>query len=290
MIGPKLVGGLHPDMPEAVYHADPVPASQGGSLSSSGAKLLLPPGCPALFDHARRHPGGHKDAFDLGHATHTHILGAGAEIVTVDAPDWRSAQARAAKAKAHAEGKTPLLAGQASQVEAMTAAVRAHPVAGPLLAPGAGEPEVSAFAQDHGAGGVWLRARFDWLTTIAGGRPAIVDLKTTADTANPDTWGKTVDNLAYHLQAAHYLRVARLLGMDDPAWIWVVVSKQPPHLIHVSYPDQDMLAAGAAASRAAINLFAECTSRDEWPGWAPVLHETSLPAWSRTRIPETESE
>jgi hypothetical protein len=34
------------DLPADVYHADPVPPELGGSLSSSGAKLLLPRPAP----------------------------------------------------------------------------------------------------------------------------------------------------------------------------------------------------------------------------------------------------
>ena len=34
------------DLPAAAYHRDPV---EGGSLSASGAKKLMPPSCPALF-------------------------------------------------------------------------------------------------------------------------------------------------------------------------------------------------------------------------------------------------
>ena len=44
--------GVYDGLDEAAYHADPVP---GGSLSASGAKLLLPPSCPALYaDRERR--------------------------------------------------------------------------------------------------------------------------------------------------------------------------------------------------------------------------------------------
>jgi hypothetical protein len=68
------------DLPADVYHADPVPAELGGSLSSSGAKLLLPPSCPAIYQWARTHPT-YSDAFDFGHAAHKKVLGAGAEIV-----------------------------------------------------------------------------------------------------------------------------------------------------------------------------------------------------------------
>ena len=50
------------EMDEATYHQDPVP---GGSLSASGAKLLLPPSCPALYAWRRDHPKVSAE-FDFG--------------------------------------------------------------------------------------------------------------------------------------------------------------------------------------------------------------------------------
>ncbi|MGW9447058.1 hypothetical protein, partial [Bacillus mobilis] len=44
--------GVYDGIPEAVYHRDPVP---GGSLSSSGARKLLAPSCPALFKYDQEH-------------------------------------------------------------------------------------------------------------------------------------------------------------------------------------------------------------------------------------------
>ena len=58
---PGQYGGVTPE----VYHADPV---FGGSLSSSGARALLPPSCPALFRHKQLHGEPPKAEFDFGHA------------------------------------------------------------------------------------------------------------------------------------------------------------------------------------------------------------------------------
>ena len=88
-------------MPEDAYHADPAP---GGSLSASGAKLLLPPSCPALYQCAglgRRPP---KAEFDYGTAAHMYVLGAGPVIVLIDAPDWRTKAAQDAREEARAQG------------------------------------------------------------------------------------------------------------------------------------------------------------------------------------------
>jgi hypothetical protein len=59
--------GVYDQVPEHVYHADPIP---GGSLSSSGARKLLAPSCPALFKHDQDNPQPHKKTFDIGTAAH----------------------------------------------------------------------------------------------------------------------------------------------------------------------------------------------------------------------------
>src|SRR2546421_646443 len=79
--------GLYEDLSVETYHADPVPV---GSLSSSGARKLLPPGCPALFAYEREHPPEPTATFDLGHAAHKMVLGVGPEVVKIDADNWRT--------------------------------------------------------------------------------------------------------------------------------------------------------------------------------------------------------
>jgi hypothetical protein len=276
------------DLPADVYHADPVPPELGGSLSSSGAKLLLPPSCPAIYQWSRTHPT-FSDAFDFGHAAHAAVLGAGPEIVPVFADDWRSKGAREAKDQARAEGKTPLLAKDVAVVDAMAAKLLEHPVASALLDPDHGKPERSLFAQDEASGGVWLRAMLDWLPNPGPGRLIIPDYKTTADVGDPEAFGRTMANFRYHGQAAWYLDLMRALGLADDAaaFVFIVQSKQAPYLVSVLEPDAEALEIGRAENRAAINLFAKCTSNNEWPGYDEGVVPASLPGWYTPRLPRT---
>ena len=106
------------EIAEDVYHADPVP---GGSLSSSGARKLLPPSCPARFRHERDHPPASTPSMERGTAAHRLVLGTGAEIVQVDAADWRTKAAQDERDKARADGKVPLLAAECRKVQDMAA-------------------------------------------------------------------------------------------------------------------------------------------------------------------------
>lgn len=274
------------DLPASVYLRDPVPTELGGSLSNSGIKLLLPPNCPAIFDHARRNPV-FADHFDFGHAAHAKVLGVGAEIVTIHADDWRGKAAKEAKDKAHAEGKTPLLAKQAAVVDAMAAKVREHPVAAALLDPTYGKPEQAVFAQDQRTG-VWLRAMFDWLPNPSDGRLILVDYKTTADNGNPDLFDRTMANFGYHRQAAFYRDIAAAVGLDDdPAFLFIVQSKEAPYLVSVVEPDQDAVRTGQKENRAAIDVYAQCTATGTWPGFGNDISAVTLPPWYVTKSPPT---
>ena len=153
------------------YHADPVP---GGSLSSSGARKLLPPSCPAKFRYEQDNPGPSQARhFDLGHAAHKLVLGVGAPLVVIEAANYKTKAAQEQQKAAHLAGHVPLLTHEHDQVQAMAAAIREHPIAGPLFNPEHGTPEVSLFWHDTPTG-VMCRARIDWLPHQIEGRRLVV--------------------------------------------------------------------------------------------------------------------
>ena len=81
----------------------------------------------------------------------------------------------------------------------------------------------------------------------------------------------------YRCQAAFYRRVAQLLGLDfDPAFVFVVVEKEPPHLVTVVEFDGEALEEGDRLNRRTIDLYPQCTATGEWPGYSAI----SLPYWA----------
>ena len=262
------------DIPEAEYFADP-------ALSCSGAKLLLPPSCPAKFRYRQDHPE-HKDVFDRGSAAHKMVLGAGPPIVLVDAPDWRGKAAKEAREAAYAEGATPLLLADAAGIWAMAGVIREHPIAGVLLNPDlGGRPEQSLFWADEETG-VRRRARVDWLPDLhLGGRPILTDYKTCTSAA-PDAIAKAVANYGYYMQDAWYTDGIRALfpDHDDPAFVFVFQEKEPPYLVTVAQLDDDARAAGRARNRQAIERFRDCIEADSWPGYSDDIEYISLPPWA----------
>lgn len=260
------------------YHADPVP---GGSLSSTGARRLLPPGCPAKYRYEVDNPPAPSRAFDLGSAAHHLVLGTGPRLVRVEHGDWRTKAAREQRDAAHAAGAIPLLADEHDQVQAMADALRQHPIAAALFDPDrGGQPEQSLFWVD-GPSGVWRRSRLDWLPHGAGhGRAIVADYKTTID-GSPDAIEKTVHRYGYHQQAAFYLDAGPALDLwgDDAVFVFVFQEKAPPYLVTVVQPDALALRIGRLLNRQAIDLYRDCVASGQWPGYADDVVEVGLPIW-----------
>jgi hypothetical protein len=261
---------------EAEYHRDPVP---GGSLSFSGAKRLLPPGCPALFHHERQHGRGNRQTFDFGHAAHSLVLGVGAPLAVIDADDYRKKAAQEARDAAYAIGEVPILASEHERVVAMAAAIKVHPVASRLFDPARGKPEQSLFRRHPS--GTMLRSRVDWLPdSTPNGRMVLPDYKTCAS-AEPSAVEKAMANYAYHQQAAWYSDMVTGLGLaEDVTFVLVFQEKTAPYLVTVAEPDSEALAIGRALNNKAIELYADCVKRDRWPGYTDDIELISLPPWA----------
>ena len=265
--------GLY-DIPELIYHADPVSA---GSFSSTQAKQILK--SPAHLRSYLDSPRVEKKEFDFGHAVHAGVLGVGLELVEIPASVLASNGAASTKdakafiAEAYTAGQVPLKAAEFEPINAAIEAVKAHPLAGPLFA-GEGVPEQSAFGIDP-VTGLWLRGRFDW-TTPTG---LLVDLKTTVD-GEPGAFERAGRRLGYDVQQEFYKHVYQLAtGKEAEGFAFVTVEKQAPYLVDVHMP-VDWAELGAPKVRRAIDRYKEALDSGEWPGRPPVINYTDSPIWA----------
>lgn len=270
--------GLYPDIPEDDYHADPVPA---GSLSVSGAKLLLPPNCPAVFDWRRRHPLRTK-SMDLGTTVHGLVLGTGPDIAVLDYADRRTKKCKEEEAAAIAAGKVPMLAKDYREAETIAKAVREHDTAGALLE--GIDAEVSMFWADPDTG-IWCRGRMDGNTQFFG-QPTIADLKTSAD-ASPDGFRKSLEKYGYYMQAPWYRQgLAACLGCspDEIDFVFIVIPTVPPYLpmLYRLTPSDDER--GQLQGLKAREIYRDCTETGTWPSWSDQIEDLAMPAYARTRI------
>lgn len=264
--------GLYPALPADEYHVDIVP---GGSLSSTGARKLITPGCPAKFRYAQDHPQPYKKVFDFGTAAHKVVLGDGPELVIFDRPRWDTDAIKGEIAMAREEGKIPLKPHEHAQIMAMADELRRHPEAGPLLAPDSGMPEQSIFWTDRGTG-ITCRARIDWLRFDGEAS----DYKS-ARCAEPGKFEKDAAEYGYHQQADWYLTGLHELGLadEDKPFRFVVQEKEPPYVVTVARLDTEALRIGRLLNEAARYLYARCMETGHWPGYSEVTELISLPPY-----------
>lgn len=269
------------DMPANEYHRHP-------ALSSSGARKLLPPSCPALFKHERDNGQPVKRVFEIGTAAHKTVLGVGPKLVLVDAERWDTNDTKKKVADVRAEGGVPLKRAEFEQINAMAKALREHPYAGALFDPQrGGKPEQNLFWTDAKTG-VDCRARVDWLpATDRRGRLILPDYKSAAE-VDPESIGKALHNFGYAMQAPFYLDAIEALGLADrAAFVFVIQMKTPPYLVTVAEVDAESLRIGRHYNHVARETFAACTEANYWPGFSDLNPVTvSLPGYAKNRFYE----
>lgn len=275
--------GIYPDMPPETYHADPVP---GGSLSSGGARRLLPPSCPAKFKHWLDNGDEANRACEFGNAAHLEALGIGTPVAVIDCPDFRTRDAREQLAAARAEGLTPVKAEEWDRVQAMVAALRADRTAGAFFEPGSGTAEQSLFWTDDEftdeGFALWRRARLDWVPSwfYPDGRLVIPDYKTCTN-ADPVKLQKTLVDHGLDQQAAWYTDAAIALGLAPAgvAFVFVFQERTPPFVVTPLQADAVVLDRGRARNRWAMSLFKEGRRTGRWPGFVEGVGVLELPRW-----------
>lgn len=273
-------------IPAEAYHADPC---EQPSLSASIANLLCNRSpAHAQAAHPRLNPNMRReesDKFDIGTVAHA-ILLQGIDVVQViDAPDWRTKDAREQRDAARADGRVPLLAGVLDDVQAMVAAARTqleqHGAQPPAFMDGL--PEQTLVWEEPG--GVTCRARLDWLRNDLA---TIDDLKTTSRSASPEHYSRALFNVGGDVQAAFYIRGVQELTGETPEFRWVVVETQPPYALSVVAPGPDILTIGRKKVEYALDTWRRCLSTGVWPAYPTHVCYAELPQYEEARWLEKE--
>jgi hypothetical protein len=273
--------GTYDDIKDAEYHGN------AERLSSTGARLLLPPSVPEMFKYRQQTAEKPKRIYDVGTITHHLVLGKGATFEVLDpaihglnldgspsanprgTKSWKAAESDARRA-----GKVPIHENDFDAAVRMTDSILSHTEAAAILLSDSGKAEMSLYATDP-VWGVQLRARPDWMDG-----EELDDVKT-AVSAHPATFARHAAKFGYHIQAAFYRRAAQLLGIAaDPRFRFVVVEKEPPHLVSVVEYDDEAKAEGDREVDEAIRTYAACMASGRWPGYDEGTHPISLPLWA----------
>lgn len=177
-----------------------------------------------------------------------------------------------------AAGRTVLTSAERARVVARSAALHAHPVAGPLLRHADAIPEATITWTDA-ATGLPCRARLDLLIDAEAG-VEIVDLKTWPST-DPHAVQRMIIAQQVHIQLAHYRAAVRAVVGDHvaPQCAVMVVEDAAPHDVGVYHLDEALLLLGEEARRAALAAWADAVASGDYRGRAPKLCTVEAPGW-----------
>ncbi|WP_294138369.1 hypothetical protein [Sphingomonas sp.] len=293
---PAVTGWGFLDIDAEDYHADPAPRPS----MSSGLLATVVTGtiAEAKESHPRLTP--REDAeddnkkFDIGTVAHTLVLGKGREIDIVDADAWTTKAAKEARAASKAAGRTPVLARQYEQAEAMRTALfdQLAVMKGEqdTFTADAGVAEQAGFWQEQTPlGKMWGRALYDWRRTD---RLVIRDYKTYngQQGADPDGFIKGIIGTGKDVQDPWYSRgLAAIAGQEAGEAIpfdavdfkFIVQDPNPPYLVAVvALNDRHW---SNERCQWAIDRWAAAAGANLWRGFVPAVHYVDPPAWAKTQ-------
>lgn len=276
-------------IPAEQYHGQLTPSPS----MSAGMAIDIIAECPRkMLDGCYLNPDWVPDNradFDLGTAGHVALLEPdewAARVAIVDAENYKTNAAKAAREAAYEAGKTPLLPKHADQVMGIRKAVLAHKTASAAIANG--KSELSVIAQDRKTG-VWLKCRPD---KSAPDWSWLADLKTTTN-VHPRALQKKAHDDGWAQRAEWYLDVVQgATGIRPAHYYFIAVEVKPPHLVKVCRYKARIaekpraLEWGAIMNRRAIDLFAECVATGQWPGYGDDVLELDLPSYAEFQLEE----
>lgn len=284
-----LEPGMHLDISERVYHADPCPAP---SLSASSAKVLLNRSARAFqWQHPRLRPAhlppiedNWSDQAVFGTVVHKLVLGRGKDVVEVDADAWRTAASKQERADITAAGKVAILKHRLVEAKVIADELRQR------VRYTADTPtEVVLIWLDHATDGtpVWCRAMLDALP-----EPHLIeDLKITGAELSDAFVARQVGSMFYDFSMAWYRRGLAAVRPDLAGRVRCRLTfgerKEPFDVFPLDLTEGNLHVADRQ-TQAAIDRFAACTAAGAWPGIAPRPRSLDLPDWHQRAFLEAE--
>ncbi len=272
-LGEGQGGGIHANVPHAVYHERRV-----GLVSKSALDLIdrSPAHYKAWVDGA---PDEETPALAFGSAFHCALLEperfAQEYAVAPDFGDCRFKANKTARDTWEAEhaGVVMLSQDDNAAIVAMAEAVKRHPLAGRMFRDGQAELTIRWTDEETG---LECKSRADYYVRKLA---MVADVKSTLD-GREDAFKKDVAKYRYHVQDALYRAGFAAAGEPVQHFVFIAVEKKPPHAVAVYALDQDAVAKGYVAARRNIATMAECVRANAWPGYPSGIQMLSLPPWA----------
>ena len=258
-----------------------MPADQyfaSAAVSNSDLKWIAPPYTPAHFAayKAGEIVKEETDAMRIGTLTHCCILEpdkmAGSYAIKPEGMNFATKEGKAWKSE---QTQTIISQSHADMISRMMNSVWRHPEAKALIS--GSDRERSLFAQDDD---LWLKGRIDCLTK---GGNIIADLKT-CELADLDSVEKAIYSYGYFRQAAYYLRIASLLGLQKSRFVFIFVEKTPPHCVALYSITEEALKVGEMEIDASLRLLRFCKESGRWPGRETGINDAGLPTWALKQL------
>lgn len=282
----RLASGIHSNVPEATYHADPaiVPSASAGVLKTLSQQSPL----HAWHKHPRLNPRWQDspatDAMNAGTILHSKVCGTPSPYDVMDYPDYRSKEAREWRDDTVLVGRIPMLEHRLIPILDVADGLKQTLAGMPEIAAAIVEAnkEATLIWEEHGT---VCRCRYDLLTPHE--YPFTLDLKFTGLSAEPEGWGRTL--VKSHLfQAALYPRAVKALRGDKPEFRFLVCETEPPYGVSLHAMDPELADLADRKLDAALARWAECMRTGIWPGYSTVTHYQAAPIWALAQQEEIE--
>jgi hypothetical protein len=258
-------------LPEEQYRASE-------AISKSDLDWIAPPRTPS---HYRAKKDGliasiATPAMKMGALVHRAVLEPDTMSEFVTRPEGLDFRSKEGKAwRDDNANKTILTHDEAATIASIVDSVWSHPVAKRIFK--GAKTEQCLFAED--SEGMVRKARLDAL--VEGS--IVPDLKTAA-CADAQEFEKSIGKFRYHVQAAYYLDICNLLGIEKRDFVFVVVEKEPPFAVAVYSLDEDAIRLGRMEYQRDLNMVRDCMESDEWPAFPHDIRVIGLPAYIRKQV------
>lgn len=275
---PIAAPGLYKNVPIDWYHS--ARACAGVSTSSSELRMLHAKSPKHAFAVSPLNPNRAEDDdrphFTMGRAVHHLMLGQphfAREFVVQPAEiadengvlkPWHGGRTicKAWLAEAAKAGKTVLAGKEVEHIKGMALSLGTNPFVRAGILTGLVERTI-VYRDDET--GMFVKVRPDAIPTASAD---FSDLKTTTSVQWIDMM-RTISDYGYHMQAALIRTAAeKVLKIERRLFTFslVFIEKTPPYCCRVVQLKPDDLDMGEQENRLALNLFADCVRKKEWPG------------------------
>jgi exodeoxyribonuclease VIII len=163
------------------------------------------------------------------------------------------------------------------QARRMVASILENPMVKNALRQPSGKAEYEFMGVDE-VFEVPVKCGFDWITDAM-----ILDPKKTGGTIK-EFEQHSIYKYGYHIQAAFYTRLAKLIDGKDRMFGWIVVEDKEPHECQIVLPHPQHMIDGEAIVDEALAKFMICMRDKQWPGYGEHIKTAELPAWLQKKV------